>query len=424
MHMTVEEFSKFKLPDTPGVYFWKEGKKVLYIGKATSLRDRVRSYFSADLIHTRGSRMVDMVFKSDSIEWIETDSVLEAMIAEANLIKKHWPDYNIKEKDDRSFNYVLITKEDFPRLLVLRGRSIDVEREKQEIESKKIFGPFPNGAALRAALKIVRKMFPYMDGYSYGKDKYQFYRQIGLAPDTTSEDAKREYQKTIKHIILLFEGKKQKLCRELEKEMNEYAKNMEFERAAYMRGKLFGLDHINDIALIKEDVEVLSKAGEEIIYEDGAFRIEAYDVAHMSGKESVGVMTVICDGEIAKGEYRKFKLSPETGNNDTANLREIMERRLNHPEWHFPNLMVIDGGQGQINMAKKVLEDRDVHIPLVSVVKDERHKPADILGDPQIIENHKKEILLVNNEAHRFAITYHRKLRRINSLIRKRNKRF
>ncbi len=417
--MTIEAFEQLKLPDTPGVYFWKQAGKILYIGKATSLRDRVRSYFSIDLIHTRGSRMVDMVYKADSIEWKETDSVLEAMIAEANLIKKHWPDYNVKEKDDRSFNYVVITRESFPRILVIRGRTLEVEKQKKELKVRKIFGPFTNGSALREALKIIRKMFPYIDKHSSTKYTSTFYRQLGLSPDTASEEARIEYQKNIEHIILFFEGKKQKLISVLEKEMNAYAAEKKFEKAEETKRRLFALDHIQDIALIKEDVEAISDA--EIV-PDTAFRIEAYDVAHMSGKETVGVMTVVCDGELAKSEYRKFKLNPETGNNDVANLREILERRLNHPEWKYPDIMVIDGGEAQRNAAQKVLTDRNEDIALVSVVKDERHKPKGLLGAANLVEKHSKAILLANSEAHRFAINYHRKLRRMNTLITKRNR--
>lgn len=417
--MTIEAFEQLKLPDTPGVYFWKQAGKILYIGKATSLRDRVRSYFSIDLIHTRGSRMVDMVYKADSIEWTETDSVLEAMIAEANLIKKHWPDYNVKEKDDRSFNYVVITREKFPRIMVIRGRTLEVEKQKKELKVRKTFGPFTNGSALREALKIIRKMFPFIDKHSSTKYTSTFYRQLGLSPDTASEEARVEYQKNIDHIILFFEGKKSKLSKLLEKEMNEYAKAKQFEKADVTKRKLFALDHIQDIALIKEDVDAISESD---VVSDTAFRIEAYDVAHMSGKETVGVMTVVCDGELAKAEYRKFKLNPETGNNDVANLREILERRLNHTEWRFPDIMVIDGGEAQRNAAQKVLTDRNEDIAIVSVVKDEHHKPKGLLGAANLVEKHKKAILLANSEAHRFAITYHRKLRRINTLITKRNR--
>lgn len=419
--MTIESFEKLNMPDVPGVYFWKQAEKILYIGKATSLRDRVRSYFSMDLIHTRGSRMVDMVYKADSIEWKETDSVLEAMIAEANLIKKHWPDYNVKEKDDKSFNYVVVTREKFPRILIIRGRTLEVEKQKKELKVRKTFGPFTSGSALREALKIIRKMFPFIDDHSSSKYTSTFYRQLGLSPDTATEEARIEYQKNIDHIILFFEGKKSKLSHLLEREMNEYAKNKEFEKAEISKRKLFALDHIQDIALIMEDVDMIS---DNEVVSDTAYRIEAYDVAHMSGKETVGVMTVVCDNELAKGEYRKFKLNPETGNNDTANLREIIERRLNHPEWRFPDLIVIDGGEGQRNVAEKVLKERDQDIAIISVVKDEKHKPKGLLGPANLVEKHKKAILLANHEAHRFAITYHRKLRRISTLIKKRNKRF
>lgn len=401
--MTIKAFEKLDIPDSPGVYFWKEKGRILYIGKATSLRDRVRSYFSSDLISTRGPRIVDMVFKSDSIKWLKTDSILEAIIAEANLIKKHWPDYNVKEKDDKSWNYVVITRDKFPLVLTIRGRTLDVEKKKKEFKIRATFGPFTNGSALREALKIIRKMFPFIDRYSFTKYTSGFYRQIGLAPDTTNKDALLQYKKNIDHIILFFRGKKQKLVKILEKEMSQYVHNLEFEKADETKRKIFALNHIRDVALIKEDIETLNSG----------FRIEAYDISHMSGKESVGVMTVITDGEISKSEYRKFKLSKEIGNNDTASLREIIERRLNHPEWRCPNLMVIDGGRGQLNVAEKVLKERSVTIPIVSVVKDEHHKPAGILGNSEIIEKYKKAIFLANNESHRFAIAYHRKLRRM-----------
>jgi excinuclease ABC subunit C len=420
--MTIEDLSKYDLPENPGVYFFKRGGEILYIGKATSLRDRVRSYFSNDLIATRGARIVDMVFKADSIEWEERDSVLEAMIAEANLIKKHWPHYNVQEKDDKSFNYVIITDEDFPRILTVRGRTLDVELAKKEFKVKKQFGPFPNGSALRAALKIIRRMFPYVDKGSLGKDKYHFYRQLGLTPDVSSADARHDYAKTVRHITLFFEGKKGLLVRELEREMKMYAKSKEFEKADVVKKRLFALDHIQDIALIKEDL--LSSAERDANHGIqspsglGGFRIEAFDVAHMSGKESVGVMTVIMDDETAKGEYRKFRLSADIGNNDVASLREILSRRLGHADWRMPDLIVIDGGVGQKNLAESMLADRNISIPVVSVVKDDRHRAREILGDAVFAKRHEKSILLANAEAHRFAIAYHRKLRRIKNTVR------
>ena len=407
--VNIQSFEKLNLPDTPGIYFWKQAGRILYIGKATSLRDRLRSYFSPDLIKTRSPRIVDMVFKSYSIEWLETDSVLEAMIAEANLIKKHWPDYNVKEKDDRSWNYVVITRDKFPLVFIIRGRTLDTEKKKEKLKIRATFGPFTNSSALREGLKIIRKMFPFIDRHSSTKHTNNFYKQIGLAPDTTNEKARLEYKKNINHVILFFSGKKQKLVKILKREMNEYARIQEFERAAKTKRKLFALSHIQDIALIKEDIQPTKALPNDTT----SFRIEAYDTAHMSGKESVGVMTVVSDGELDKSEYRKFKLSPDIGNNDVKSLREIIERRLKHPEWHTPDIIVVDGGQGQFNFAGKILKERDVLSAIVSVVKDERHKPVNILGDATIITEHKKAILLANSEAHRFALAYHRKLRRI-----------
>jgi excinuclease ABC subunit C len=419
--MNISDLARYGLPEAPGIYLFKEKGKIAYIGKATSLRDRVRSYFAADLIATRGSRIVDMIFKADGLEWQESDSVLEAMIAEANAIKKHQPYYNVQEKDDKSFNYVVITREDFPRILIIRGRTLDVERQKKELKIKKIFGPFPNGSALREALKIIRRMFPFVDKGSLGRDKYHFYRQLGLTPDVNSSEAKEEYAKTIKYIILFFEGKKKELLRNLDKQMRAYIKSLEFEKAAFIREKIFALGHIHDMALIKEDVEALYERenGSKAAHAAGGFRIEAFDTAHMSGKNSVAVMTVVIDGRAAKSEYRKFKLDPEIGNNDVASLREVLRRRFGHDEWGQPDLVVIDGGVGQRNAAQKFVTEMGKDTPVVSVVKDERHKPQGLLGEAEVVEKHKKAILLANSEAHRFAIAYHRKLRRIRNPFRK-----
>ncbi|PJE74273.1 MAG: hypothetical protein COV01_02130 [Candidatus Taylorbacteria bacterium CG10_big_fil_rev_8_21_14_0_10_41_48] len=405
--MNIDSIQKKTLPEAPGVYFWKEGKRILYIGRATSLRDRIRSYFSSDVISSRGPRIVDMVTRSTSIEWQETDSVLEAIIAEANLIKKHQPHYNVKEKDDRSWNYVIVTKEDFPRVLVVRGRNLDIEKQKKVLKISYTFGPFTQSMVLREALRIIRRMFPFIDKGSAKKDNYHFYRQIGLTPDMVSAESKTEYKKSIRHIVLFFQGKKQELVRTLKKEMNMYAKSRKFEKASEIKKKLFALDHIQDIALVKDDI--VSPSNNSL----SGFRIESYDTAHMSGQGAVGVMTVITNSEIDKNEYRKFKLDPIIGNNDVLNLREILIRRFSHPEWRSPDMIVVDGGVGQKNTAEKYINELKLSIPVVSVVKDDKHKAREILGSKKVVSKYEKEILLMNAEAHRFAITYHRKLRKI-----------
>jgi excinuclease ABC subunit C len=402
------ELSQFKLPDGPGVYFFKRGEEILYIGKATSLQDRVKSYFAKDMLLTRGPKIVKMLEEATKVEFKETDSVLEALILEANEIKKHQPTANSREKDDKSYNFVVITKEDFPRVLIERGKNLD----KLEYQALKVFGPFPHGGELREGLKIIRKIFPYRDNKCKITPKLKpcFNAQLGLCPGPCAGwVTKEEYRKMVKHLTLFFEGKKQMLLRDLEKEMKAFAKKQQFEEAEKVKRQLFALDHIQDIALIKHDIE-REKGGE------GVYRIEAYDIAHLGGKDVVGVMTVVEDGERAPSQYRKFKIKADT-NDDVNNLKEVLSRRLNHPEWPLPQLIVVDGGVGQLNGVKEVLNEKGVDIPVVSVVKDDKHKAKGVIGlnisGGNIQENkgREKAILLANAESHRFAIGYHRKLR-------------
>jgi len=403
--MNFIQYKKINLPDEPGVYLFKKNKVILYIGKATSLKERVKSYFSIDLIATRGSLIVDMVFQADDVEFIKTDSVLEALILESSLIKKHQPRYNTKEKDDRSFNYVVITKEDFPRVLIERGRLL------KSYDSKKLqasFGPFTNTTQLKEALKIVRKIFPFLDNYSKIKTGYSFYKEIGLAPEISSDEARNNYKKNIKNIKLFFEGKKKSIIKNLEKEMKAHASRQEFEKADKIKRTIFALNHIQDIALIKNENKndfLRQSASSQHL-----FRVEAYDVAHISGTNTVGVMTVVEKGLVNKAEYRKFKIN-ESVQNDVAGLGEILRRRLNHEEWKLPDVIVVDGGTAQKNIAEKVLKESGLKLIVVAVTKDERHRPKMIQGMEDIIHKYKNDILLANSEAHRFAIKYHREKR-------------
>lgn len=396
-----------KIPDKPGVYFFLgPRKKILYIGKATSLKNRIQSYFAVDIVTKRSELIERMVSEAKTIEWTVTNSVLEALILETNLIRTHKPTYNTRSKDDKSYNHLIITNEEYPRVLVVRGK--DLTEQFKESELKYVFGPFPSGQLFREALKIVRKLFKYYDtkkpvGTEKSKTargKIDFNRQIGLYPDTHS---KQEYQRTIRHIKLFFEGRKQQLLKELERDMKRYAKNEEFEKADAVKRKIFALTHIQDIALMKRDVSIYR--------DDRRFRIEAYDVAHLSGKDMVGVMTVLENGEAAKSEYRKFKIQTVASSNDTAALREVLERRLTHNEWPMPQFIVVDGGAAQKRAAERVLRNHQMSIPVLAVVKNERHRPKRILGNAQLQKQHHDAVLLANAEAHRFAVLYHRNRR-------------
>ncbi len=414
--MNSQDLSTYELPDSPGVYYFlgpkkpvrnashsEAGGEILYVGKATSLKDRVKSYFGKDLIHTRGPLLVKMLDEAVALDWMTTDSVLEALIFEANQIKKHKPPYNTAEKDNKSFNMVVITDEDFPKVLVQRSRNVahwNAISKGQKL--KAAYGPFPHSGELREALRIIRRIFPYRDDKCKLTGKPCFNAQIGLCPGPCAGWInKREYRKQVRRIQLFFEGKKTELVSDLEKEMKVLAKEQKFEEAEKIKRTLYALEHIQDIALIKRDAERV---------EGGEFRIEAYDIAHLSGREAVGVMVVVEDGELAKNQYRKFKIKVDK-NDDIKNLREVLERRFNHPEWQWPHLVVVDGGTTHINAAEDVLHKRGFEIDVVSVLKDTKHKAKDILGAKKHVEKWGKSILLANSEAHRFAITYHRKLR-------------
>ena len=401
--MILGELKKKKLPDVPGVYFFLGNNgEILYIGKATSLSDRVRSYFGDGLSSARGPGIAVMIKKAKSVDWRTTDSVLEALILEANLIKKYQPKYNIQEKDDKSFQYAVITNEDFPRVLLVRGKEFSNKLKTTNYKPQTIFGPFPKGGALKEALKIIRKIFPFRDKCLPASGKPCFNRQIGLCPGVCSgEIGKKEYKKTIWNIRLFFGGKKKEVIKNLEKEMKASAKKKEFEKAGEAKRKIFALKHIQDISLIKGN-------GDE--YQKENFRIEAYDVAHIGGSGTAGVMAVVSGGLPDKNKYRKFKIKRYRGANDIAGLKEILERRLAHKEWPLPDLIAVDGGKAQMNVAERVLKNNNLKIPVVAVVKNKRHRPERIIGNPRLAREHEKSLILANAEAHRFAVKYHRNI--------------
>ncbi len=408
--MNITEFRKIgkKLPENPGVYFFKKGKTILYIGKATSLKDRVKSYFAPDLLERRGVRIVKMTDEASDITFETTGSALEAMVLEAVLIKKHKPRYNAIGSDDKSYQYVVITDEEFPRVVLLRANDFmqsEIGTYELPYKIKKKFGPYPSGSSLKEALKIVRKIFPFRDEKSVISHNERFYRSLGLSPDLSDTRAQKEYARTIKHVALFFGGKKNALVKELQKEMKSLAKEQKFEEAEKVKKQIFALEHIRDVSLIKKDFYIEHTRSQQ------GYRIEAYDVAHTAGKQVVGVMTVLVDGEPDKNQYRKFNIKSGTGNNDVAALKEILERRLEHTEWQLPKIIVVDGSKAQVNVAESVLQEAGIFIPIVCVTKDEFHRPRTIGGEKSVIKNKEDDIIFVNAEAHRFALAFHREKR-------------
>ena len=410
--MTKEDLIKKPLPDEPGIYFFLGKKReILYIGKATSLKNRIRSYFVDNIKDKRSELIEKMILEAKLIEFTPTDSVLEALILETNLIRTHKPYFNTRSKDDKSYNHLIITNEEWPRVLVVREKDINENFTKDEIRYD--FGPFTSGSLFREALKIVRKLFKFYDTRipvgqeksKMAKGKIDFNRQIGLYPDQNNH---KEYLKTINQLQLFFQGKKHQIIKQLEKEMLMLAKQQEFEKADVIKRKIFALKHIQDVPLIKNDLRVYKS--------NNKVRIEAYDVAHHRGKEMVGVMTVVESGEAIKSDYRKFKVRTLNDANDPAALKELLERRFSHSEWPMPEIIVVDGNSIQKNLAERVIRNHNLMIPVVAVVKDERHKASRIIAGKKILEEFKFDILLANAEAHRFAIGIHRQLARKNLL--------
>lgn len=408
--MQLSDLKASQLPNVPGVYLFKQGRKILYIGKATNLRDRVRSYFDDDLISTRGPRLVDMVTKADRVAYEPTPTVLEALVREAALIKQYQPKANVEGKDDKTFLYAVVTQEEIPRVLLLRGKEIDFKTKKAPDgqKLKAIYGPFPSGAQLREGLRLIRRIFPFFDTEKavQAKSKHQqakieFNRQIRHYPRTID---KKAYRTTIRNVMLFLSGQGKALRKMLQKEMKEAVKEERFEDALRTRGELFALDHIQDISLIKDE------HSEEARRKDTPLRIEAYDTAHLSGTNAIGVMVVVQDGVPVKSAYRTFHIRGVQKNDDIASLREILSRRLAHSEWILPEVIVVDGGKTQKKVAEKVLLDVQKAIPVVAVVKDERHRPREVLGARRIGMS-EADAVLANSEAHRFSLARHRRAR-------------
>lgn len=401
-----------KLPDTPGVYIMKDGEgRVLYVGKAGNLRRRVSSYFE----RPHDVRIQTLVGKIRKIEHKKTDTALEALILEAELIKKLTPPFNVREKDDKSFLYIEITKDKFPRVLLVRGK---------HAEQGKRYGPFTSASSVREAMRIIRRIFPWNVHPAEAIDTFArpcFDAQVGLCPGTCIGAVTREeYAKNIERLKLFFEGKKKKVLRSLEKEMNAASKALDFEKAEKLRRQMFALKHIEDTAFISES-EVLSSTGDTPI-EGPLYRIEGYDISNISGDSAVGSMVVFENGAPNKNEYRKFRIKSVFQPNDVGMLTEVLERRFSRhasgavksiaktDEWPLPNLILIDGGLAQANAAKKILLRAGLRIPILGIAKGPERKRNDIIGGiPKGVT--KETLVRVRNEAHRFAINYHKKLR-------------
>ncbi|MFA6503642.1 MAG: excinuclease ABC subunit UvrC [Patescibacteria group bacterium] len=426
------------LPDKPGVYIMKdESGEILYIGKATSLKRRVESYFT----RPRTDLIQEMVSKIASIDYLEQPTAIEALFLEASLIKRHQPFYNVMEKDDKSFSYLVITNEDFPRPFILRASDFD---DSSAGLYKAVYGPFTSARAVRSSLDVIRKAIPWST-CAPGQRKPCFYVHLKQCPGVCiNAISKREYAKVIRDLMAFFNGKRTEIVRRYKKEMQVASKAQKYEQAKELRNRLYALEHVQDLSVLaKDDVPsqknnsvILANAriqdrmdsrlrrndNDKDISDSGLFgRIEGYDISNISGTSATGSMVVFKHGTPVKGLYRKFKIRTVIGPDDYASLREVLRRRFRHREngWEWPDLILIDGGAGQVSSAMDVISDLEIArvIPVIGIAKGPNRDRDDLVIPPAFISlkdslEKRKDILVhVRDESHRFAIAYHRKLR-------------
>lgn len=406
-----------QLPDSPGIYlFFSLSKELIYVGKATSLRSRVRSYFSGQRTPRPIEEMIHEVVK---IDYRPTDSVLEAIILESVYIKKFQPKYNVLGKDDKSWNYIVVTKESFPHIKTLRQHElVQLNKYEQKKLYQEMFGPYP-GLNTKAALKILRRLF-HFSSCDPGQGRPCLYRQMGQCLGVcTGEITAVEYQKqVIRPLMLFLRGNKKRVIKEFETQMKRATKEERFEEAARLRDQLKSLYRIQDVALMNESFFTNQKSHEP------DFRIEGYDISNLGTTDKVGSMVVFNKLGPVKSEYRKFTIKTVEGQSDVDCLAEVLHRRLNHEEWLLPKIFLIDGGRPQVNKASEVLKERGVLIPVIGIAKGPERKRNDIiLGDkhPEIIawvSAHKLLLIKVRDEAHRFAITFNRSKRTLSRRLK------
>jgi excinuclease ABC subunit C len=399
-----------KTPNKPGIYlFFNVKKKLIYVGKATSLKNRIKSYFQG----LKTARPIETFFNEVAdLKWKTTNSVLEAIILEANSIKKFQPKYNVLGKDDKSWNYLVITRDKFPKLEALRGHEFEKLNQKKFRAS---FGPFPN-LNTKATLKILRQLFNYST-CKPNQTKPCFYYQINQCRGVcTGEISAKIYKhEVIRPLILFFSGKRTRLLKSLRKEMRHYSKLHFFEEAGRLRDQIKSLQHIQDITLLNKNFFVSTPTPNPRF---SISRIEGYDISNLGSTNMVAGLVVFQDGTPQKNDYRKFKIKTVAGQSDVACLKEVLERRFKHHDRPLPDLFLVDGGLPQVNTAKKVLAENNINRPIVGIAKGKLRKKNDFyLTDKTIgpwLEQNKNLLMQVRDEAHRFALAYQKQTRKIN----------
>lgn len=419
--ITKENF--LKLPEVAGVYtFWKN-KTPIYIGKSVNLKSRLNSYLAITL----GVKTAKMVSEADEVSFVEVNSDLESLLLESFLVKKYKPKYNIVLKDDKHALYIVITKEEFPRILAVR------KLDSKIYAKGSIFGPFPNSTNVKTILKMIRKMFPYSD-HKIG-NKPCLYSHLGLCNPCPNyingienNDEKKietsRYKRNVRNIKLVLSRKFNIVRNGLELEMNNFSKLQKYEEAKLVRDRIKILDYITqektDIAMFVENPNLTEDIRAQEISDlqrllntkfniQSLNRIECFDIAHLQGVSATASMVVLVNGEKENSEYKHFKVKQKNGQSDYDSMREIAGRRVKHIEdWGKPDLIIVDGGLGQVKIFNDVFVKNN--IPVVGIAK---HPDRLVFPDGTKVRLKGPSLQLVSrirDEAHRFARRLHHKL--------------
>jgi len=393
-------------PDAAGVYLMKDkAGAIIYVGKAKSLKKRLSSYLGRDL----ASKTMVMMSNVADIEYRLTPTESLALILEASLIHQYKPKYNVSLRDDKSFPLVKITNEEFPAICITR---------KREADGAHYFGPYTSAGLLREALKIIRKNFPYRSCKQLPEEACMYYR-IGLSPaPCVGKISKKEYAKTIKNISLILEGKTDALIKRLGREMNLKSRQQKFEDAAGIRDQINALSAIGPSNAGVNNEQELADLKQLLKLDKLPFRIEAFDISDIFGKEATGSMVSFYRGLPDKNNYRRFRIKTVRGIDDYKMLSEVVFRRysrLIEEKLPLPDLILIDGGRSHLLTAEKELLKLGLRLPLVSIAKDKENiytkdtsRPIKLNWDTPALNL----IRRIRDEAHRFAVAYHHILRR------------
>jgi len=395
-----------KMPDAPGVYLMKDAQaKVIYVGKAKSLKKRLLSYLGRDL----ANKTVALMSHVEDIETRLTQTEGLALIMEAGLIHKFKPKYNVMLRDDKSFPWIKITNEDFPGICITR---------KHEPDGSRYYGPYTSAKLLREALKIIRKYFPYRSCKELPREACIYYR-IGLSPGPCiGKISKKDYADTIENICLLLEGRTDALIKNLTQKMLIEAKEHHFEEAAKLRDQIGVLGAIvphSPGPLSQIELEDLQRV---LSLEKTPWRIEAFDISNISGQEATGSMVSFYRGNPDKNNYRRFRIKTVKGIDDYQMLAEVLSRRYSRllkENLALPDLILIDGGKGHLLTAQRELQKLGLNLPLISIAKERENIYLKNRQQPLRLNFQSPALNLirrVRDEAHRFAVSYHHVLRR------------